>query len=93
MEFQINGIVKPRGKFKKVVDFLAGADKETLRLLGTFFEGEKPDPVGDAKKLQKPKRINKVYRDTLEVAISRGEFLWEEKQEYWEKVVDVEDTE
>lgn len=85
-DFEVGDVVRPRGKFKKVIDFLAGADKESLRLLGTFFEGEKPDPIGDAKKLQKPKKVNKVYRDTLEVAIARGEFVWEEKMDLWEKV-------
>jgi hypothetical protein len=61
-------------------------------LLGTFFEGDKPDPVGDAKKLQKPKKINKVYKDTLEVAIARGEFVWEERFESWERIQDVEEV-
>jgi len=90
MEYEITEVklrvgdkVKPRGKFKKVIDFLASADKETLRLLASFFE-EGCDPIADAGRLQKPHIVSKIYKDTLDVSLNRGENVWEEKICYFE---------
>jgi hypothetical protein len=78
--------VRPRGRLKKVVDFLSDADKETIRILASFFEGEAKG-VTDAKKLKKPVLINKFYDNgsVVEVQISK-DYVWDEKLEYWEKV-------
>jgi hypothetical protein len=43
-------VVKARGRLKTVVDFLATADKETIRILASFFEGDAKGPA-DAKRL------------------------------------------
>ena len=75
--------VKPRGKFKRVVDFLASADKEMLRILSSFFEVG-CDPITDAKRLQKPHVVTKIYKDTLDISINRGEETWEERKDYFE---------
>lgn len=78
--------VRPVGKLKKVIDFLAEADKETLRLLASFFDGEANGP-SDAKRFKKPLLVKKVFeRDqTVEIEVSKT-FVWEEKIEYFEKV-------
>jgi len=86
MDFNIGDSVKPAGKFKKVVDFLAGADKETLGIFRTFFEGEDSDPIADAKRLQKAHQVVAIHRETIEVALQRGEYIWEEKTKYFERV-------
>lgn len=84
-EFRSGDPVTPKGKLKKVVDFLATADKETLRILSSFFDGEDADAIADAKKLQKTRPVTNVYKDTLEVSLLRNEYFFEEKKEYWEK--------
>lgn len=84
--FQKGDVVQPCGKLKKVVDFLASADKETLRLLSSFFTGEAKGPV-DAKRMQKPLVIKNIYpKDlTIEVELTKN-YLWEEREEYFDKV-------
>jgi hypothetical protein len=79
-------VVKARGRLKVVVDFLATADKETIRILASFFEGEAKGPA-DAKRLLKPVPINKFYDQgaVVEVQLSKN-YVWDEKLEYWEKV-------
>lgn len=84
--FHKDDVVQPCGKLKKVVDFLASADKETLRLLSSFFTGEAKGPT-DAKRMQKPLVIKNVYlKDlTIEVELTKN-YLWEERESYFEKV-------
>lgn len=79
-------VVQACGKLKKVIDFLAGADKETLRLLASFFEGDAKGS-SDAKSLNRPVIVKKVYPkdETVEVELTKT-FVWEEKLEYFEKV-------
>lgn len=79
-------VVKARGRLKTVVDFLATADKETIRILASFFEGDAKGPA-DAKRLTKPVAINKFYDQgaIVEVQLSKN-YVWDEKLEYWEKV-------
>ena len=79
-------VVQACGKLKKVIDFLAGADKETLRLLASFFEGDAKGS-SDAKSLNGPVIVKKVYPkdETVEVELTKT-FVWEEKLEYFEKV-------
>ena len=79
-------VVRARGRLKKVVDFLAEADKETIRILASFFEGDAKGPT-DAKRLTKPVPINKFYDQgaVVEVQLSKN-YVWDEKLEYWEKV-------
>jgi hypothetical protein len=79
-------VVKARGRLKTVVDFLATADKETIRILASFFEGDAKGPA-DAKRLTKPVLINKFYDSgaVVEVQLSKN-YVWDEKLEYWEKV-------
>lgn len=69
--------VEPIGQLKKVVDFLASADKETIRILSSFFAGEAKGTT-DAKKFQKPLKVVNVYKDTIEVEVNKN-YLWEEK--------------
>lgn len=78
--------VIPVGKLKKVVDFLADADKETLRILSSFFEGDAKGAT-DAKRLKKPCIVAGVYPKEflIGVEITKG-YIWEEKEEYWTKV-------
>jgi len=89
--FEAGDAVQARGKLKKVADFLADADKETIRILASFFEGDAKGPV-DAKRFKKPLLVKKVYeRDqTVEVEVSKT-FIWEDKIEYFEKVVEETD--
>lgn len=85
---QTGDVVEVQGQLKKVVDFLATADKETLRLLSSFFQDE-ASGISDAKKLRKPCRVKTVYKaqgnTTIEVELSK-DYLWEEKDEYFRKV-------
>ena len=76
--------VKVTGPLKKVVDFLATADKETLRLLASFFDGEAKG-VTDAKKFKKTLLVSNIYKGAVEVALSKG-YVWEEKEIYFKKV-------
>lgn len=84
--FEKGDAVQACGKLKKVVDFLAGADKETLRLLASFFQDDAKGPT-DAKRLQKPVLVKKIYEKdmTVEVELSKT-YVWEEKLEYFEEV-------
>lgn len=74
------------GRLKTVVDFLSNADKETLRILSSFFEDDASGPA-DAKKLKKPLTVKNVYSKdmTIEVQISKTA-LWEEREEYFNKM-------
>jgi hypothetical protein len=80
--------VQAVGKLKKVVDFLSGCDKEDLRILASFFEGDAKGPI-DAKRFKKPVLVKKVYEksQTIEVEVSKT-FVWEDKDIYFEKVVE-----
>lgn len=84
--FEKGDAVQAIGKLKKVVDFLADADKETLRILASFFDGDAKGPT-DAKRFKKPLLVKKVYEkdQTVEVEVSKT-FVWEDKLEYFEKV-------
>lgn len=86
MTFQKGDVVQPIGRLKKVVDFLADADKETIRLLASFFTGEAKG-AADAKRLKKPCMVTNTYDGglTTEVEMTKN-FLWEERSEYFEKV-------
>lgn len=75
-------VVKVAGKLKAVVDFLASADDETLKLLYSFLQEK--DPIADAKALQKPLVINKLYKNSIEVTMGRG-YVFEEKTELFEE--------
>ena len=93
MPLQKGDVVVAVGKLKKVVDFLAEADKETLRLLASFFEGD-ASAIADAKKLKKPVEVKNIYRNdmTVEVGVSKTA-VWEEREEYFSKVeVPVEES-
>lgn len=79
-------LVTATGALKEVVDFLASADKEKMRLLNSLLDSA--DPVADAKLLQTPKKVTKVYKDSIEVALSK-DFLWEEKKDCWTEVANV----
>jgi len=81
--FEEGDMVVPVSKLKKVVDFLASSDKETIRILASFFEEDARGTL-DAKKLKKPCRVNKVYKDSLEVEMQKN-YVWEESQEYFER--------
>ena len=74
------------GKLQKVVDFLADADKETLRILASFFQGDAKGAT-DAKRLKKPCSVVGVYPKefVLAVELTKG-YVWEEKEEYFTKV-------
>ncbi len=80
-EFEEGEEVVVIGRLKKVVDFLATADKETIRILASFFQGDAKGTT-DAKKLSKTLKISKVYLKSLEVVMQKG-FVWEEKQDYF----------
>src|SRR3972149_3555538 len=84
--FEKGDAVRAIGKLKKVVDFLADADKETLRILASFFSDDAKGST-DAKRFKKPVLVKKVYPkdQTVEVEVSKT-FVWEEKMEYFEKV-------
>jgi len=73
--------VVPIGRLKKVVDFLSSSDKETIRILASFFQGDAKGTV-DARRLKKACRIKKVYPKHLEVELQKN-YVWEEKQEYF----------
>lgn len=89
--YQKGDVVQVCGKLKKVVDFLAESDKETIRLLASFFTGEAKGSV-DAKRLKKPSIVSNIYDKglTLEVEMTKN-FLWEEKAEYFEKAENPEE--
>lgn len=75
-----------RGKLKKIVEFVAGLDKEELRLLASFFEDEAKGPA-DAKRLLKPVLITKFYDQGTEVEVQLSKnYVWSERISYWEKV-------
>lgn len=78
--------VRACGKLKRVVDFLEKCDKEDLRLLSSFFEGEAKGPA-DAKNLRRPLIVKKVYarEEVVEVELTKT-FVWEEKLKYFQKV-------
>jgi tRNA U55 pseudouridine synthase TruB len=86
MPLQKGDVVVAVGRLKKVVDFLASADKETIRLLISFFEGDASGPT-DAKKLAKPVEVKNVYHKemTVEVGVSKTA-VWEEREEYFAKL-------
>ena len=73
------------GSLKEVVDFLASADDEKLRLLKSFLSGG--TPIEDAKKLGKPLKVGKIYKDTLEVTLSK-DYVWEEHKDYFVRAPD-----
>jgi hypothetical protein len=79
-------VVRARGRLKKVAEFLSDADKETIRILASFFENDAKGPA-DAKRLLKPVPITKFYDQgaVVEVQLSKN-YVWDEKLEYWEKV-------
>ena len=77
-------VVEVTGKLKQVVDFLKTADKETLRILASFFEGEAKGTV-DAKKFKGAIMVTNVYKGAIEVALSKG-YVWEDKEDYFKKV-------
>ena len=89
--FQKGDVVQVCGRLKKVVEFLADADKETIRLLASFFAGEAKGSV-DAKRLKKPCHVTGIYDKgmSIEVEMSKN-FLWEEKAEYFQKVENPEE--
>ncbi len=84
--FEKGDAVQAIGKLKKVIDFLSDADKETLRILASFFSEDAKGST-DAKRFKKPVLVRKVYSkdQTVEVEVSKT-FVWEEKMEYFEKV-------
>jgi len=83
---QKGDVVRARGKLKKIADFVASLDKEDLRILASFFEGDAKGPA-DAKKLKKPLVINNFYNAGAEIEVRLSkEDLWSDKLEYWEKV-------
>lgn len=86
MSIKKGDLVTTAGALKEVVDFLASADGEKLRLLRTFLDGG--TPVEDAKLLQTPRQVGKVYTETLEVTITKV-YVWEEKKIYWTEVANV----
>lgn len=85
MTYKKGDLVTAAGPLKEVVDFLASADPERLRLLRSFLSGG--TPVEDAKLLRSPRKVSKVYKDTLEVTASKG-YVWEEKTVYFERASD-----
>jgi len=85
MTLKKGDVVVPIGTLKDVVDFLAKADAETLRLLRSFLSAG--SPVEDAKLLTSPRKVNKVYKDSLEVTLSK-EYVWEEGIDYFVRVPD-----
>jgi hypothetical protein len=76
--------VRVVGKLKGVVDFLAAADDDTMKLLYSFLQEK--DPHADARLLQKSLSVNKVYKNSVEVMMSKG-YVFEEKKEYFELAV------
>ena len=79
-------VVRVRGRLKTVVDFLAAADKETIRILSSFFEGDAKGPA-DAKRLTKPVHINKFYDNGAEVEVQLSKnYVWSDRLEYFQKV-------
>jgi len=85
MALKKGDVVVPIGTLKEVVDFLAKADAETLRLLRSFLSAGAP--VEDAKLLTSPRKVSKVYKDTLEVSLSK-EYVWEENLDYFVRAPD-----
>lgn len=85
MAFKKGDVVVTAGALKEVVDFLDKADAETLRVLRTFLQGG--TPVEDAKLLTVPRKVNKVYKDTLEVSLSKV-YVWEESIDYFVRAPD-----
>ena len=81
MNVEKGDVVVVKGKLKDVVDFLAKADKETMRILASFFQDEAKGTT-DAKRLTKPMPITNVYKDSIEVKIS-SQYVWEEKPDYF----------
>ena len=75
--------VEIRGKFKTVVDFLSKADKETLRILASFFQGEAKGTI-DAKKFNRKMLVSNLYKGAVEVELGKN-FVWEEKEVYFRK--------
>src|ERR1035437_1960935 len=80
MTIKKGDLVVPTGVLKEVVDFLASAEGEKLRLLKAFLDGD--EPVKDAKYLLASRKVNKIYKDSLEVTFSK-DYVWEERKEYW----------
>lgn len=83
-------MVVPCGRLETVVNFLASADKETIRLLASFFT-EDARGTADAKRLKKPCLVVKVHKDSLEVKLSKG-YIWEEKYDYFKSSKEKEDV-
>ena len=83
MTIKKGDLVVPTGVLKEVVDFLASAEGEKLRLLKAFLDGD--EPVKDAKYLLASRKVNKIYKDSLEVTFSK-DYVWEERKEYWIEV-------
>lgn len=85
MALKKGDIVVPIGTLKEVVDFLSKADAETLRLLRSFLSAG--TPIEDAKLLKSPRKVNKVYKDSLEVSLSK-DYVWEEQHIYFVRAPD-----
>ena len=73
-------LVTAAGPLKEVVDFLASSSDERLRLIKTFMDGGSPSE--DAKSLVSPRKVTKIYKDTLEVSTSK-DWVWEDRKEYF----------
>ena len=83
---QKGDVVVVTGALKKVVEFLATATKEDLRILSSFFT-EEARGTTDAKKLMKPLKVTNIYPKefVVEVEISKTE-RWEDREEYFKKL-------